>query len=61
MRSIQMRYESKGGEPRRQVLSGPGSRARLQGRVAHAVATCAMGSWFLLGLIPVLVIIYSMS
>ncbi|GBQ78182.1 MULTISPECIES: hypothetical protein [Acetobacter] len=56
-----MRYESKGGEPRRQVLSGPGSRARLQGRVAHAVATCAMGSWFLLGLIPVLVIIYSMS
>ncbi|MBS1000800.1 hypothetical protein [Acetobacter persici] len=58
---MQMRYESTGGEPRHQVPSRSGSRARLQGRVAHAVATCAMGSWFLLGLIPVFVIIYSMS
>ncbi|GAN69430.1 hypothetical protein [Acetobacter orleanensis] len=56
-----MHYESTGGEPQRQVLSGAAARARLQGRVAHAVATCAMGSWFLLGLIPVVVIVYSMS
>lgn len=56
-----MRYKSTGVEPRHQTLSGSGARPRIQGRVAHAVATCAMGSWFLLGLIPVFAIIYSMS
>lgn len=53
-----MRYDSINGEPRRQDPSGTAPRARLQGRVAHAVATCAMGSWFLLGLIPIVAIIY---
>lgn len=56
-----MHYESTGESSRRQVLSGSAPRARLQGRVAHAVATCAMGSWFLLGLFPIVAIIYSMN
>lgn len=56
-----MRYETTGGAPQRQGSAGSVPRVRLQSRVAHAVATCAMGSWFLLGLIPVMVMIYSMS
>ncbi|WP_415432856.1 hypothetical protein [Acetobacter indonesiensis] len=37
------------------------ARGRVQARAAHIFATCAMGSWFLLGIIPVAVILYSMS
>ncbi|BBC79147.1 hypothetical protein [Acetobacter orientalis] len=37
------------------------NRQRLQARAAHLAATCAMGAWFLLGIIPVVVILYSMS
>ena len=37
------------------------SRQRVQARAAHVVATCAMGAWLLLGIIPVVVILYSMS
>ncbi|GAN60699.1 MULTISPECIES: hypothetical protein [Acetobacter] len=37
------------------------SRSRIQARAAHIFATCAMGSWFLLGIIPVVVILYSFS
>lgn len=36
-------------------------RQRVQARAAHVVATCAMGAWFMLGAIPVVVILYSLS
>lgn len=36
-------------------------RYRVQTRAAHLFATCAMGAWFLLGIIPIAVILYSVS
>ncbi|CEF42253.1 MULTISPECIES: hypothetical protein [Acetobacter] len=56
-----MRSDSDTDDMLRQRMSSSGGKARVQARAAHLFATCAMGSWFLLGIIPIVVILYSMT
>ncbi|GAA07521.1 hypothetical protein ATPR_0525 [Acetobacter tropicalis NBRC 101654] len=56
-----MRSDSDTDDMLPQRMSSSGGKARVQARAAHLFATCAMGSWFLLGIIPIVVILYSMT
>ncbi|MBB2198154.1 hypothetical protein [Gluconacetobacter dulcium] len=38
-----------------------GSSRRVRQRVAHWVATCAMGAWVLLAIVPVVVVIMAID
>lgn len=56
-----MRSDSDTDDMLSQRVPSPGGKVRIQARAAHIFATCAMGSWFLLGIIPIAVILYSMT